>query len=51
LEEFGLIWPQYAAIQRYLRNLVRNANNSQSLGVHTHFCGRCRSKVGRYIGR
>lgn len=30
-----------AVEQRYLRNLVVKANNSQHLGVYTHFCGRC----------
>jgi len=35
-----------ASINRQTRSnfqfCMRNANNSQSLGVHTHFCGRCR---------
>jgi len=34
-----------ASINRQTRSdfqfCIRNANNSQSLGVHTHFCGRC----------
>jgi len=34
-----------ASINRQTRSdfqfCMRNANNSQSLGVHTHFCGRC----------
>ncbi len=46
LEKFGLIWPEYAATQRYLPNLVRKANNSQRLSVHTHFCGRCSLQKG-----
>jgi len=35
-----------ASINRQTRSdfqfCIRNANNSQSLGVHTHFCGRCK---------
>jgi len=37
-----------ASINRQTRSdfqfCIRNANNSQSLGVHTHFCGRCKPK-------
>lgn len=50
LEEFGLIWPRYAATKRFLRNLVRKANNSQRLAVHPHFYGRCNVRRAKFCG-